>query len=379
MTMPTPATKRFGLSWEGAIFAALILFPFLPIYESGFYTVTQRSLGDQLPTVFIFAILALGLNVVVGYTGLLHLGIAAFFAIGAYTVGIFTVAAYPFGWPFPVVLILGTGLAALLGLLLGAPTLRLRGDYLALVTLGFGEVVKFTLRNLNDVTFGTRGLSPLPPPTADSFWNDDFRPFYFLTLGCLIAVTLFLRNLECSRLGRAWIALREDELATSCMGLNTNRLKLAAFGLGAGLAGMAGVLYATRLTSTADPNAYDFNRSIFMLCCLILGGLGNRTGVLLGVALLVGFDNILSPILDGYIQQTFTNSEGRIYKTFTGWRLFLFGIALILMMRFRPEGILPSSRVKHELNPDTPTDLPIRPITIGATSGEVRQLDGGRP
>ena len=350
--MPEPRKKRFALGWEAAIFLALLLFPLFPIYETGFYSLTQRSLGDQLPTVFIFAILALGLNVVVGYTGLLHLGIAAFFAVGAYVAGVFTVAAYPFGWPFPVVLILGTGTAAFLGLLLGAPTLRLRGDYLALVTLGFGEVMKFTLRNLEGITFGTRGLSPLPPPTDSTIWNDDFRPFYFLTLGCLIAVTLLLRNLESSRLGRAWIALREDELATSCMGLNTNRLKLAAFALGSGLAGMAGVLYATRLTSTADPNAYDFNRSVFMLCCLILGGLGNRTGVLLGVAMLVGFDNILSPIMDGYIQSQFTNNEGKIFMTFTGWRLFLFGLALILMMRFRPEGLLPSTRVQHEMHPD---------------------------
>lgn len=373
MTSP-PAKKPFAVGWEGAIFAALLLYPLFPLFERGFFAATSRSLGEQLPLVFIFALLAYGLNVVVGYTGLLHLGIAAFFAVGAYVAGIFTVAAYPFGWNFVVVLVLGTLVAAALGLLLGAPTLRLRGDYLALVTLGFGEVTKFTLRNMEGVTAGTRGLSPLPPPTDHAAWADDYRPFYYLTLSVLILAALLLRNLERSRLGRAWIALREDELAANCMGLNPNKLKLAAFALGAGLAGMAGVLYATRLTSTADPNAYDFNRSIFMVCCLILGGLGSRLGALVGVFLLVGFDNILTPIIDGYIQQQFPNAGGKIYLTFTGWRLALFGLALILMMRFRPEGIVPSSRVKHELHPDEVVGNGIEPITMGRDTDEVASL-----
>ena len=375
------AKKSFLPGWEPAIFLLLIAYPFLPVFESLFFNATNRSLGDQLPTVFIFAILALGLNVVVGYTGLLHLGIAAFFAIGAYTAGILTTAAYSFDLPFYVALIVGPLLAALLGLLLGAPTLRLRGDYLALVTLGFGEVTKSALKNLGSITAGTQGLNPVPPPVVPGWatldWASDYRPFYFLTLAVLIAVVLLLRNLENSRLGRSWIALREDELAANCMGLNPAKLKLAAFALGSGLAGLAGVLYATRLTSTSDPNAYDFNRSIIMICCLILGGLGNRLGVLLGVFLLVGFDNVLCPIIDAQIQGAFPNSNGKIYMQFTGWRLSVFGLALILMMRFRPEGIIPSNRVKNELHPDE-TDRPIHPITIGTTSDEVRSLEGGR-
>lgn len=361
--MADTARKPFRLGWEPAIFLMLIAYPFLPIFESLFFNGTQRSLGDQLPTVFIFAILALGLNVVVGYTGLLHLGIAAFFAIGAYTAGILTTAAYAFELPFYVALIVGPLLAALLGLLLGAPTLRLRGDYLALVTLGFGEVTKSALKNLQSITAGTQGLNPVPPPQTPDWlnldWASDYRPFYFLTLGVLILVVILLRNIELSRLGRAWVAIREDELAANCMGLNPAKLKLAAFALGSGLAGLAGVLYATRLTSTSDPNAYDFNRSIFMICCLILGGLGNRLGVLLGVFLLVGFDNILCPIIDAQIQHRFPASGGKIYLQFTGWRLFVFGMALILMMRFRPEGIIPSSRVKRELHPDEAVPEPV--------------------
>jgi len=352
VTVADTAMKPRGLGWEAAAFLILLLYPLFPVFEGGFLAATGRSLGDQFPTVFVFAVLALGLNVVVGYTGILHLGIAAFFAIGAYAAGILTVASYPFGAPFLVTLVVGTVAAALVGLLLGAPTLRLRGDYLALVTLGFGEVVKAFLKNAEEITAGTRGLSPVPPPTESLDWASDYRPFYYLTLGVLIVVYLLLRNIEWSRLGRAWVAIREDELAAACMGLNPAKLKLAAFALGSGLAGLAGVLYATRLTSTSDPNAYDFNRSIFLLCCVILGGLASRPGVLLGVFLLVGFDNILSPILDGLVQRNVPGAGEKIYMTFTGWRLMVFGLALILMMRFRPEGLIPSSRVRRELHPD---------------------------
>lgn len=404
-TPPTNLAARtpWALGWEPAAFLVLALYPLFPAFDALFFSFTQRSLGDQLPTVFIFAVLALGLNVVVGYTGLLHLGIAAFFAIGAYTAGILTAAAYPFGWPFAVALVLGTVFAALAGLLLGAPTLRLRGDYLALVTLGFGEVTRYTLKNLDAITAGTRGISPVPPPPSrlpgetgqfvaarlgEIDWASDWRPFYYLTLAILVGVSLLLRNLERSRLGRAWVALREDELAANCMGLNPAKLKLAAFALGAGLAGLAGVLYASRLTSTADPEAYGFNRSIFMVCCLILGGLGSRPGVLLGVFLLVGFDNILSPILDGYIQQLTGGAESipvrvggytlvtlpAIMATFSGWRLIVFGLALVLMMRFRPEGIIPSSRVRHELHPDEVVTTPVRPVTMGNSTGEIAAL-----
>ncbi|MGL6077082.1 MAG: branched-chain amino acid ABC transporter permease [Fimbriiglobus sp.] len=381
--MSTPNKKPWGLSWEVAVFAILLLYPLFPVFESNFFNITRRSLGDQLPTVFIFAILALGLNVVVGYTGMLHLGIAGFFAIGAYVAGILMAPSYTFGANIIVALILGPLIAGLAGFCLGAPTLRLRGDYLALTTLGFGEVVRYALRNLGGITAGTQGLSPIPPPPSvgDSLdWIGSYVPWYYLTLIILIGVMLMLRNLENSRLGRAWIALREDELAANCMGLNPGKLKLAAFALGAAIAGLAGVLYANRLTSTSAPDAYSFNRSVFILCCLILGGLGSRRGVLLGVFLLVGFDNIVSPIVDTFVQSSVTQDNGdmKIYKTFSGWRLIIFGLALILMMRFRPEGLIPSSRVKHELHPDELVQDEINPVTLGNSTEEINGLPGGR-
>lgn len=342
----------------------LLFYPLLVYPEDVLFRLTEISMGMQLTYIFIYAILALGLNVVVGYTGLLHLGIAAFFGIGAYITGILTVPAYPFQFGFLAVLVLSTAGAALLGVLLGAPTLRLRGDYLAIVTLGFGEVTRFTLRNLEEITAGTRGLNPVPPPTLPAAlvgplgwlgiqpdWSLDYRLFYYLALALLLLVIVLLKNLERSRLGRAWVAIREDELAATCMGINAARVKLSAFALGCGLAGMAGCLYATTLTSTAGPDAFDFNRSMIMLCCVILGGLGSLRGTLLGVFLLIGFDNVAAPILDGLIQSANINPSGNQLLTFSNWKLMIFGLALVLMMRFRPEGLLPSQQVAAELDP----------------------------
>ena len=330
---------------EYLILACLALFP-LGAYADEF--------GSQLTNLLIFAILALGLNVAVGSTGLLHLGIAAFFGIGAYTAGILMVEGYPFQTGFYVAAGMATITAAVAGLLLGAPTLRLRGDYLALVTLGFGEVVRFSLRNLEEITGGTRGLNPLPAPyvpgIAPETWISDYRPFFYLTLAVLTLAVIVLRNLEYSRTGRAWVAIREDELAASCMGINVTRAKLTAFAVSAGLAGLAGCLYATKLSTTADPNAYDFNRSIMMLCCIILGGLGSIRGTLLGVLILIGFDTVLAPALDRYLQSLNINPDGYAILTFSNWRLMIFGLALIVMMRIRPEGILPSERVQLELH-----------------------------
>jgi len=354
-------------TWPLALFAVLAIFPLFPHLDQWFRAIAGRSLGDQMAGLFIFAILALALNVVVGNVGLLHLGIAAFFGIGAYITGILTVPAYPFEIGFWLACVAGTLAAAAIGGLIGIPTLRLRGDYLALVTLGFGEVVKFSIKNLSDITAGTRGLNPVPPPAlpgvAPETWAANYIPFYYLTLALLAITYMVLSQLERSKLGRAWVAIREDELAASCMGLNVSRLKLAAFVFAAALAGLAGSLYAAKMTSTVGPDAFDFNKSIFVLCCVILGGLGSRNGVLLGVFILYGFDNILSPIIDGYLQNHYGAPtqilidlgllklpiSGQM-QTFSGWRLFVFGMVLITVMRLRPEGLLPSDRVKDEVH-----------------------------
>jgi branched-chain amino acid transport system permease protein len=360
-----PRWKRLLLRWDVLTLAVLLLYPVV-------CTLVGRAfpddlgpkfgywLGDKVSTILIFGILALALNVAVGYAGLLQLGIAAFFAIGANITGVLTTSSYPFQTGFTVALVLATLGAGLLGLVLGAPSLRLRGDYLAIVTLGFGEIMRSLLTNLEQITAGVRGLTNMAPPhvpqwtlgvlgqTKQPGWTLDYAWFYYFALFFLAAIVVVLRNLETSRLGRAWIALREDELAAACMGINTTRVKLSAFAVSAALAGLAGCLFATKLQKTSDPVNYGFNLSITMLCCVILGGLGSIRGTLLGVFALVGLDIIASPVIDGWLQNWIPDG-GRLLS-FSNWRLMIFGLALILMMRFRPEGLLPTVRMKHELH-----------------------------
>lgn len=349
--------------WPAVVLAGFAALPFVPGTQAALYA------QDFLP-LFIYAVLALGLNAIVGYTGVFHLGIAAFFGIGAYVTGILTVSHFPFQQSFLVAVIAATVVAAAVGVVSTAPILRLRGDYLALVTMAFGLIAVFVIRNLENITNGTKGLGLIAPHLLPGVKDPDlralrFRPawgtewsgypyFYFFCLGVLAVTYLFLRNVEQSRLGRSWVALREDELAAACMGLNPARLKLSAIALGAGLAGLAGALYGVSQTTTANPSTYDFNRSMLTLCCVILGGLGNRPGVLLGVLLLIGFDQVLSPIIDQWVQKAEVQQQfpeflrGKEYAKLSAWRLGVFGLVLILMMRFRPAGLLPEARMKHE-------------------------------
>jgi branched-chain amino acid transport system permease protein len=355
----TPTAKllaAIGGRWEIVALAVLAALPLVVPALGG-------ALGGQVTTLFIYCILALGLNVMVGYTGLLHLGIAAFFGIGAYVLAILTVPVFPFQIGFLAATVVSVLFTAAVGLALGAPTLRLRGDYLAIVTLGFGEVVKVTLRNLEHITGGMKGLNPVPPPGAKVKFGDvdlglafaiDPRWFYYLALVSLAAVVFAMRRLEQSRLGRAWVAVREDELAATAMGISATRVKLSAFGISSAVAGLAGCLYAASLSTTADPNAYDFNRSIMVLCAVILGGLGSIPGTLVGVVLLLGFDSVLAPWADAWIQETGINPNGSSLLSFSGWRLAVFGIALILVMRLKPEGLVPSRRLAAELHGHEP-------------------------
>jgi branched-chain amino acid transport system permease protein len=302
--------------------------------------ILPATLSGQVKDMIVFSILALGLNVVVGTTGLLHLGVAAFFGIGAYITGILTVSQFPFQWgvlPAMGAAVLGSALA---GTLLAAPTLRLRGDYLAIVTLGFGEVVKFAIKNLENITNGSKSLNPIPEPWSMAAGAWGTWGYYLLALAALAAVVALLRNLERSKLGRAWMAVREDELAATCMGMNAAGVKLSAFAIGSALAGLAGALYAASYANTQGPDAYTFNRSITVLCFLIIGGMGNISGAIVGTFVLVGYDNLLTPILDGWVQ------ELRWRVKFSDVKLIVFGLVLILMMRFRPQGILPARRTE---------------------------------
>ena len=310
------------------------------------------AIGNEVAQrVLVFTLMGLGLNVVVGYTGLLHLGVAAFMAIGVYAHAIFTCSIYPFQFGFWISLLLAPLVGVVTGLILGSPTLRLRGDYLAIVTLGFGEITQDVLKNLDAITKGAQGINPLPPPSLPgyTFEASSYVPWYFLYLGILIAVIALVRALEHSRLGRQWVAIREDELAAGCIGIQSTRAKLRAFALAAALCGLAGVLYATRLETTAEPTTYDFNVSMTVLCILIVGGMGSIRGVLVGAAIVMGFDILLKKVTEAAQQAGFASSTN-VFLTPTNWKYLIFGLALVIMMRYRPEGVMPSSRIKEELH-----------------------------
>ena len=296
----------------------------------------------------ILVVAALGLNIVVGSAGLLDLGYVAFVAIGAYTAALLGEAALTsqFGEalphvPFILVLLVAAPLvSAFFGVLLGAPTLRLRGDYLAIVTLGFGEIVRITLNNIDPVTRGPNGIASISDPGLGG-WNmsqgltlggslvSGTAVYFYLGLLLIVLVLFIVYRLNDSRTGRAWVAIREDEVAAAAMGINTTRTKLLAFAAGAFFAGMAGAELA-HLGTQVSPDSYTFEISVLILAMVVLGGLGNPPGVVLGAVILTFLPEKL--------------------RDFSDIRFLIFGFALILIMRFRPEGLLPSARRRRELH-----------------------------
>jgi ABC-type branched-subunit amino acid transport system permease subunit len=297
----------------------------------------------------VFVLLALGLNIVIGLAGLLDLGYAAFFAIGAYA---YAYGASPYSgqhFPFILMIVVGALVAATFGVLLGAPTLRLRGDYLAIVTLGFGEIVPIVFLNAEQFTEGTNGIGGIYKPDIPfvQFTLLNPWPFYVL-MGIMVTITILLiYRLQDSRIGRAWMAVREDELAAAASGLNTVTTKLLAFALGASTAGLAGVFNASKLT-LVSPDQFMSTVSFSILAMIVLGGMGNIWGVALGAFVIYTIQVVFLKQLN-----TFFGTLGvPILKdlNFLQYQFLLYGIALVLMMLFRPEGLFPSRRRKRELH-----------------------------
>jgi branched-chain amino acid transport system permease protein len=326
---------RSNLS-QTALLLGLLVLPWIELLLP-----TELRISGQLRPIFVFAILALGLNVVTGFTGLLNLGIAAFMAIGAYSYSVLSCDVFPFQLGFWLSALGAMIVGALSGLLLGLPTMRLRGDYLAVVTLGFGEIVQDSLRNLEVITKGTQGISPVPGPSVFGyiFPPDVVWPWYYLFLATLAVLCLLIHNVEHSRVGRAWKAIREDELAASCMAVPTVRLKLLAFASSAAIAALAGALWAAMLGSSGEPGNYDFSVSIIALCIVIVGGLGSVKGVLAGALLMVGFNSILLVKLSDFLARNGYVNTQSVFLVPNNWKYLVFGLALILTMRFRPQGI----------------------------------------
>jgi branched-chain amino acid transport system permease protein len=304
-----------------------------------------------MPSIMAFAIIGLGLNIISGFTGLLNLGAAAFMAIGVYTFSILTCPIYPFQIGFFPGLIAAALAGGAAGLLLSLPTMRLRGDYVAIVTLGFGEIVQDVLKNLDAVTKGTQGLNPVAAPALPgiTFGVESYLPWYYLYLTLLLAVVWLCHNLRQSRLGRAWVAVREDELAARAMGLSTPKVKLMAFAIGSALCAVGGALFASLRGTSIEPSYYDFQQSVIILCIVIVGGMGNITGVLLGALIMVGFNNIvLTKLTEAMTRNGITGDN--VLASPGNWKFLLYGLALILMMRLRPEGLLPAKEVQAELH-----------------------------
>jgi branched-chain amino acid transport system permease protein len=368
--------------------------PALLILVAALYPILDETLdlGLMYPIIIvtIYVMLALGLNIVIGFAGLLDLGFVAFYALGAYVIGWFASShfqqvSFSFGTtatsltdePLPgihisfwVLLVVAGAFTALCGVIIGAPTLRLRGDYLAIVTLGFGEIIPRFFQNGNNIagfnlTNGVIGIkaidSPGIPFVPDSlpawqrFGTLDLNPWYY-TILVLVLITIYVNvRLRDSRLGRAWISVREDETAAAAMGINPVTTKLWAYALGAVFGGLAGAFYGAFIKNIF-PDAFQFNISILILCMVILGGMGNIYGVILGAIALQGMNFYLLPQMNEWVH-AIGDSVG--IAALSGvdlprYNFFIFGIILVLMMILRPEGIIPNRQRAEELRDQDP-------------------------
>lgn len=317
--LPRPA--KWSLS--ALLIAALYLTPYWPdVPVLGWIIDTPGTSFENVLTdqIMMFILVALGLNVVVGFAGLLDLGYVGFYAVGAYTTAVVTSGQFTLPWI--AALPLSVIMAMIAGVILGTPTLRLRGDYLAIVTLGFGEIIRITANN-SDWLGGPRGISKIARPP--SFGPLEFgvlnaKPYWYLGFTVILIVIFVLTRLENSRVGRAWAAVREDEDAAELMGVDTFKFKLWAFAIGAAIGGIAGSLYASKV-GFINPDNFQLQLSILFLAAVVLGGTGSMYGVIMG-----GF-------LVAWIPERF--------RGFATRRYFVFGVVLVLVMVFRPQGIIP--------------------------------------
>jgi branched-chain amino acid transport system permease protein len=309
-------TKQYFYPLIGLAFAATLVFPQV-------FSTYQTNI---MITALMYVVLGLGLNIVVGLAGLLDLGYVAFYAVGAYA---YALLNHHFGLGFWMVLPLGGLLGALFGILLGYPVLRLRGDYLAIVTLGFGEIIRLVLENWNEFSFGPSGIAGISRPGffGMSMTIHQVTTYtYYLMIGMVCLTIFVVGRLQNSRIGRAWEALREDEIACQAMGIDKTRTKLMAFSLGATWAGFMGVVFAAK-TTFINPASFTFLESAIILSIVVLGGMGSIVGVILGAFILI--------LLPEYL------------RAFSDYRMLIFGATMVLMMVFRPQGLIAGVRKKH--------------------------------
>jgi branched-chain amino acid transport system permease protein len=345
-TLPRPAR------WA-VVAACGVLAYLLPNLNIPLLGTDQTDWATLLFTISVYVLLALGLNVVVGFAGLLDLGYVGFFAVGAYSVALLTSPNSDFktNWPWLIAVVAAMVLTMFSGVLLGWPTLRLRGDYLAIVTLGFAEIIRVLASDPDSIFKGDRGISEIPHPApflkdADGnpiFGVTDARPYYWLGLSLVIVIIFAVKNLDRSRVGRAWVAIREDEDAAEAMGVSTFRFKLWAFAMGAAVGGLSGALFAGA-QGFINSASFELLFSILILAGVVMGGSGNLPGAILGGLLIAYTPERLRGIrtpewLPGNL------GDQDLFE----WRYLLFGAVIILIMIFRPQGLIPSRRRSLEL------------------------------
>jgi len=343
-----PAVVRAGIA---LVALALLALPFaLAAAGTAWVRITNLAI--------LFVFLSLGLNIVVGFAGLLDLGYIAFYAVGAYVYALLASPHFNIHWPFWAILPTGAAVAALFGVLIGAPTLKLRGDYLAIVTLGFGEIVRIFLNNLSqpvNITNGPQGIARIDPfrlgtldfSVTETFLGLTFSgpiKYYYLLLLVLLAVIFINVRLQDSRIGRAWEAVREDEVAARAMGIDTRNIKLLAFAMGASFGGIAGGMFSA-IQGFISPESFVLVESIMVVSMVVLGGMGNIWGVILGAVLLSFVPEILRFTVEPVQMRLF----GRMLIEPEVIRMLIFGFALVLVMAFRPGGLWPSAVRKREL------------------------------
>ena len=357
---------RFRLWWDALARPAqwgigvpfILLIALLPVIRPPLITTVGTDFGGVMAQFGMYALLAIGLNVVVGQAGLLDLGYVGFYAIGAYTVGLITSPDSPWNltddwlpraWGWVFALPIAIAITAVSGLILGSPTLRLRGDYLAIVTLGFGEIVRLLADNLGTITGAGRGLSNIAypevgvsedRPTGVFSGGNSAAPFnsglwwFWLSLVLIVIVLLVVGNLERSRVGRAWVAIREDEDAAEIMGVPTFKFKLWAFLIGAAIGGLSGALYAGQVQFVV-PTSFNVINSMLFLCAVIVGGQGNKLGVILGAFIIVYLPNF-------FIGRTALFGIPIDGNEIAKYKYLFFGLALMVLMIFRPQGLFPA-------------------------------------
>ena len=345
--LPRPAQWGVGVP-------AVVLIALLPVLRPPLLTTPGTDFGGVMAQFSVYALLAIGLNVVVGQTGLLDLGYVGFYAMGAYTVALLTSPNSPWNqtgpdgwlsdkWAWLAVLPLAVIVTAMSGVVLGTPTLRLRGDYLAIVTLGFGEIVRLLADNLKQITGGGQGLSRVAFPRLGedaanplgvfSAGNNASRVnsgvwWFWLGILLIVLVLIIVGNLERSRVGRAWVAIREDEDAAEIMGVPTFKFKLWAFVIGASVGGLSGALFAGQVQFVV-PTGFNVINSVLFLCAVVLGGQGNKLGVIVGAFIVVYLPNRVMSIQVGD-------------QSLGDYKYLFFGLALIVLMIFRPQGLFPA-------------------------------------